>query len=54
MEKYNSMFLSWCKSYEEEEAEMRELILGEPGDVHMLKKEYAQLTGKQFRRCKGE
>ncbi len=47
---YAPKFLSWCKSYAQEEKEMRELILGNPGDVKMLKKEYQELTGKQFRR----
>lgn len=47
---YVARFLSWCKSYEDEEKEMRELICGEPDDVHMLKREYESLTGKRFRR----
>lgn len=51
---YKPMFLSCCTSYEEEVAEFRELILANPGDVAMLKKEYQQLTGKQFKRKKGE
>jgi hypothetical protein len=46
---YNPMFLSWCKSYEQEVQEMRELIAQNPGDVKMLKKEYEQLTGKKYR-----
>jgi hypothetical protein len=54
METYKPKFLSWCKSYEEEVAEFRELILGNPDDVKMLKREYQQLTGKAFRRKKDE
>lgn len=49
---YRGKFLSWAKSYDEEVAEMRELICGEPDDVHMLKREYEDLTGKRFRRRK--
>jgi len=52
--KYIPKFLSWCKSYEEEEMQFRELICGNPDDVHMLKNEYEQLTGKQFRRRNNE
>jgi hypothetical protein len=33
---------------------MRRLILGNPADVKLLKKEYQQLTGKAFRKKKGE
>jgi hypothetical protein len=51
---YKPKFLGWCTSYEEEVAEFRELILGEPADVKLLKQEYYQLTGKNFRRKKGE
>lgn len=51
---YKPRFLSWCVSYEEEVAEFRELILGEPADVALLKQEYYQLTGKNFRRKNGE
>tara|TARA_R100000951_G_scaffold101420_1_gene92983 strand:+ start:41597 stop:41761 length:165 start_codon:yes stop_codon:yes gene_type:complete len=54
MSEYNPRFLSWCKSYEEEEQEFRELICGNPSDVHMLKDEYEQLTGKRFRRRNNE
>lgn len=53
-QEYTPSYLSWTKSYEQEEREMRELILGGPGDVAMLKKEYEQLTGKRFRKRKGE
>lgn len=49
METYKPLFLSWCKSYEEEEREMRELIDGNPSDVKLLKEEYLQLTGKRYR-----
>lgn len=49
---YNAKFLSWCKSYEEEEKELRELIEGNPADVKLLKKEYLELTGKNYRKCK--
>lgn len=52
MEAYKPMFLSWCKSYEEEEREMRELIDGNPADVKQLRAEYLQLTGKNYRRKK--
>ena len=51
---YKPKFLSWCKSYEEEVAEFEELILGNPADVKLLRQEYEQLTGKRFRRRKGE
>lgn len=51
---YKTKFLSWAKSYECEVREMRELILGNPADVELLKREYHQLTGKRFRRRKGE
>lgn len=51
---YKPMFLSWCTSYKEEVDEFRELILGNPADVALLKQEYYRLTGKQFRRKKGE
>lgn len=47
---YKPEFLSWCKSYEQEEMEMRQLILGKPEDVDLLKQEYEELTGKKFRR----
>jgi hypothetical protein len=46
---YNPMFLSWCKSYEQEVQEMRDMIAQNPGDVKMLKKEYEQLTGKKYK-----
>lgn len=46
---YEPMFLSWCKSYDEEVSELRELIAQNPEDVKMLKKEYEQLTGKKYR-----
>lgn len=46
---YDAKFLSWCKSFEEEEKELRELIENEPADVKLLKQEYEQLTGKKFR-----
>jgi len=48
MEVYNSRFLGWCKSYEQEEREIRELIEGEPVDVEMLKDEYEILTGEKY------
>lgn len=51
---YKPMFLSWAKSYEDEERELRELICGEPADVKLLKQEYEQLTGKRFRRRNNE
>jgi hypothetical protein len=54
MSNYNPRFLSWCKSYEEEEKEFRELICGSPADVGLLKDEYEQLTGKRFRRRNNE
>lgn len=54
MDIYKPKFLSWCTSYEEEVAEMRELICGNPADVELLKSEYYQLTGKRFRRKKDE
>ena len=51
---YTPRFLSWAKSYEDEVSEMRELILGDPADVDLLKREYEILTGKRFRRRKHE
>lgn len=36
------------------EQELRNLILANPADVELLKREYYQLTGKRFRRRKGE
>ncbi len=51
---YKPQYLSWCKSYEQEEREMRELILGNPADVKLLKREYEDLTGKRFRRKRNE
>ena len=45
---YDPMFLSWCKSYEQEEREMRELISGKPADEKLLRQEYQQLTGKRY------
>jgi len=50
MTTYNPMFLSWCKSYEQEVQEIRELIEDNPADVKQLKQEYHQLTGKQYRK----
>lgn len=46
---YCPKFLDWCKSYEQEEKEMRELIEGNPADVKQLKFEYQQLTGKRYK-----
>lgn len=46
---YEPQFLSWCKSYDQEVTEMRELIAQNPADVKMLKKEYEELTGKKYR-----
>ena len=51
---YEPKYLSWCKSYEQEERELRELILSNPADIELLKKEYEALTGKRFKRKKGE
>lgn len=51
---YRPKFLSWAKSYEDEENELRDLILGNPADVKLLRQEYESLTGKRFRRKKGE
>ena len=51
---YRPKFLSWAKSYEDEEKEMRELICGNPADVRLLKQEYESLTGKRFKRGKDE
>lgn len=50
MEAYKPMFLSWCKSYEEEERELRELIESGPADEKQLRAEYLTLTGKRFKR----
>ena len=54
MDEYQPSYLGWCKSYDQEVKEMRELILGNPDDVHMLKREYEDLTGKRFRRKRDE
>lgn len=51
---YKPMFLSWCKSYKEEVSEMRELILYGSSDEKQLREEFKQLTGKRFKRRKGE
>lgn len=51
---YEPKFLGWVKSYEEEVAEFRSLILGKPEDFHLLKQEYYELTGKRFKKRKGE
>lgn len=51
---YQPKFLSWCKSYEQEVKEIRGLILNNPADKTLLKKEYKELTGKQFRRKHNE
>lgn len=51
---YKPRFLRWAKSYENEVELMRDLILSEPADIKLLKQEYYELTGKQFRRKKGE
>lgn len=40
---YEPMFLSWCKSYDEEVSELRELIAGDPADKSLLVIELAQL-----------
>ena len=46
---YKPMFLSWCKSYEDEKREFEHLIGGKPNDVELLKEEYEQLTGNEYR-----
>ena len=51
---YEAHYLSWARSYAQGEKELRELILANPADVRLLKKEYYELTGKRFRRRKGE
>lgn len=51
---YNPEFLSWVKSHDEEVKELRELILGNPADINLLKKEFEYLTGYKFKRKKGE
>lgn len=53
IEPYKPQYLSWCKSYVQEETELRELIEGNPEDVKLLKQEYQQLTGKQYKAQKG-
>jgi hypothetical protein len=40
---YKPMFLSWCKSYEEEVAEFKHLISQKPADVKLLRQELKQL-----------
>jgi hypothetical protein len=50
MSTYVPQFLSWCTSYAQEVAEMRELIAGHPSDVKQLKAEYKILTGVHYRR----
>ena len=54
IDEYKPKFLSWCKSYEQEEKEMLELILNESEDLSLLKIEYEVLTGKRFRRRKND
>jgi hypothetical protein len=54
MESYKPKFLNWCKSFEQECQEMRALILSNPADVALLKKEYQELTGKRFKRGRYE
>lgn len=54
MNSYKPRFLSWAKSYEDEVNEMRKLILREPADVKLLKREYEILTEKRFKRKKNE
>lgn len=51
---YIPEILSWTTSKEQETKELRELILANPADVKLLKQEYERLTGKRFRRLKGE
>ncbi len=51
---YKPKFLSWCKSYEEEVKEFKELIEGKPSDLKQLKAEYYQLTGKNYRKAKDD
>jgi hypothetical protein len=51
---YRPEYLSWCTSFEQEESEFRELILGMPEDVKLLKREYEALTGKRFKRRANE
>ena len=46
---YKPKFLSWCKSYEQEVVEMKQLIQGNPVDVKLLKKEYKELTGESYK-----
>ena len=46
---YNPRFLSWCKGYEQEVSEFERLIEGNPNDVELLKDEYEQLTGYEYR-----
>ncbi len=52
MNAYIPTVLSWCTSYEQEVAELQELIESNPADVKLLKKEYQQLTGKRYRKSK--
>lgn len=49
MKDYKPQFLSWCKSYEEEVKEFRELIESKPSDLKDLKREYYILTGKNYK-----
>lgn len=51
---YQPRYLSWCKSYEDEVKELRELILSGPSDVKLLKEEYYNPTGTRFKRRAGE
>jgi hypothetical protein len=46
MKMYNPMFLSWCKSFEQEVQEFRELIAGNPADVKLLRKELKELLSR--------
>ena len=48
--KYEPMFLSWCKSYEEEVKEFEDLINSKPQDEKQLREEYEELTGKKYKK----
>ena len=47
---YNPQFLSWCKSYDEEVQEFKDLIESKPSDLKQLKHEFFMLTGKHYKK----
>jgi hypothetical protein len=54
MPNYIPEYLSHCTDREQEESELRKLILRAPADIQELKASYKALTGSRFRKRKGE